>query len=158
MFTLPEFIDAGMKFFKGEIVPAEKLVAAQAQIEQLKNDITLAGIDSTASIALSLKNDELLKEIELLKADAVARTQIISVLESNAITAGRQAQQALLAVGVEPVVLDQNTSTIAPKSFIELVKEQVASGKSKAASITFCIRNFKAEYISAKENGDISRL
>lgn len=155
MFTLPEFIETGMKFFKGEMVPLEKLTASEAQVEQLKNEIALAG---TNPVALSLKNDELLKEIELLKADVAARTQIISVLESNAITAGRQAQQALLAVGVEPVGLDQNTSVVTPKSFIELVKEQVASGKSKAASITFCIRNFKAEYILAKENGDISRL
>lgn len=155
MFTLPEFIETGMKFFKGEMVPVEKLTASEAQVEQLKNEIALAG---TSPAALSLKNAELLKEIELLNADIDAHNKIISVLESNAITAGRQAQQALLAVGVEPVVLDQNTSVVTPKSFIELVKEQVASGKSKAASITFCIRNFKAEYILAKENGDISRL
>jgi len=161
MTTLPQFIEAGMSFFRAKAAaeplpspatsPATELAATpeemQAEIDLLKSQVE----------NLTNENALLKAENDKLKSDLGQKAAAFSDLESNFVSAGRQTAQALASVAVAPVAVSA-TPTNAVKGFVELVHERIESGKTKAESIGFCIKNHPAEYLLARQNGGLGKI
>lgn len=161
MTTLPQFIEAGMSFFRAKAAaeplpspatsPAKEFAATpeemQAEIDLLKSQVE----------TLTAENAVLKAENEKLKADIEQKAEAFSGLEKHFVSAGRQTAQALASVAVAPVAVSA-TPTNAVKGFVELVHDRIASGKTKAESIGFCIKNHPAEYLLARQNGGLGKI
>jgi hypothetical protein len=160
MTTLPQFIEAGMSFFRAKAAepitpaptsPATELAATpeemQAEIDLLKSQVE----------TLTAENAVLKAENEKLKGESVDKEAALASLEKNFVSAGRQTAQALASVAVAPVAVSA-TPTNAVKGFVELVHDRIASGKTKAESIGFCIKNHPAEYLLARQNGGLGKI
>jgi len=152
MTTLPQFIEAGMNFFKTKAAdsaapPAPPTDPIGPEVVQL-----IAEVD-----ALKLEVEQLKAEVAKLKADLGLSASALASLEGNFVSAGRQTAQALASVAVAPVAVSA-TPTNAVKGFVELVHERISSGKTKAESIGFCIKNHPAEYLLARQNGGLGKI
>lgn len=148
MTTLPQFIEAGMSFFRAKAEAATPPVANPPAVsEEIQAEIDL----------LKAQVESLKVENEKLKADLEQKAEAFSGLEKHFVTAGRQTAQALASVAVAPVAVSA-TPTNAVKGFVELVHDRIASGKTKAESIGFCIKNHPAEYLLARQNGGLGKI
>ena len=148
MTTLPQFIEAGMSFFRAKAEAATPPAANPPAVsEEIQAEIDL----------LKAQVESLKAENEKLKADLEQKAEAFSGLEKHFVTAGRQTAQALASVAVAPVAVSA-TPTNAVKGFVELVHDRIASGKTKAESIGFCIKNHPAEYLLARQNGGLGKI
>lgn len=148
MTTLPQFIEAGMNFFRAKAEAATPPAANPPAVsEEIQAEIDL----------LKAQVESLKAENEKLKADLEQKAEAFSGLEKHFVTAGRQTAQALASVAVAPVAVSA-TPTNAVKGFVELVHDRIASGKTKAESIGFCIKNHPAEYLLARQNGGLGKI
>ncbi len=148
MINLQEFMASGMAFFKGQQETENKAQISDA-LEKLKSEL-----EASHSAILATINSE----VEKLKQLLAEKTEALEVLEQNFVTAGEQARAALSAASVPPVSVPAEPANIAPKGFVELVHERMATGKSKAESIGFCIKNFPAAYVEARSNGGLGKI
>ena len=148
MTTLPQFIEAGMSFFRAKAEAATPPAANPPAVsEEIQAEIDL----------LKAQVESLKAENEKLKADLEQKAEAFSGLEKHFVSAGRQTAQALASVAVAPVAVSA-TPTNAVKGFVELVHDRIASGKTKAESIGFCIKNHPAEYLLARQNGGLGKI
>ena len=148
MTTLPQFIEAGMSFFRAKAEAATPTAANPPAVsEEIQAEIDL----------LKAQVESLKAENEKLKADLEQKAEAFSGLEKHFVSAGRQTAQALASVAVAPVAVSA-TPTNAVKGFVELVHDRIASGKTKAESIGFCIKNHPAEYLLARQNGGLGKI
>ncbi len=148
MTNLAEFMATGMAFFKSKS-QEETNATLVAAFEKQK-------LDLEASHQVVVENLRL--ELENLKTTFSEKANALAALEKEFVSAGAQAQNALVAAGVPPVVVPAEPVNIAPKGFVELVHERMATGKSKAESIGFCIKNFPAAYVEARSNGGLGKI
>ena len=161
MTTLPQFIEAGMSFFRAKAAaeplpspatsPASELAATPEEM-QAEIDLRKSQVET-----LTAENALLKAENEKLKGESVDKEAALASLEKNFVSAGRQTAQALASVAVAPVAVSA-TPTNAVKGFVELVHERIQSGKTKAESIGFCIKNHPAEYLLARQNGGLGKI
>lgn len=148
MTTLPQFIEAGMSFFRAKADVATPPAANPPAVsEEMQAEIDL----------LKAQVESLKAENEKLKADLEQKAEAFSGLEKHFVSAGRQTAQALASVAVAPVAVSA-TPTNAVKGFVELVHDRMATGKTKAESIGFCIKNHPAEYLLARQNGGLGKI
>lgn len=148
MTTLQEFMATGMAFFKSksqEQTNADLVAAFEKQKLELE-------------AAHGVVVESLRAELEELKQTFSEKTTALAALEKEFVSAGAQAQAALVAAGVPPVVVPAEPVNIAPKGFVELVHERIATGKSKAEAIGFCIKNFPQAYLEARQSGGLGKI
>lgn len=147
MTSLPKFIEAGMAFFSKPQPPDNSSTLHQLQAES---------IEAAARFAES--EARFISEISELKAALETKMLMLEALGKSFVSSGAQATQSLIAAGVPPVTTALEPVAIASKGFVALVLERMATGKTKAESIGFCIKNHPVEYIEARQSGGLSRI
>lgn len=147
MTSLPKFIEAGMAFFSKPQLPDNSSTLQQLQTESME-----------AAARFAESEARFVSEMSELKAALEAKVLMLEALEKSFVSSGQQATQSLIAAGVPPVTTSIEPVVIASKGFVALVLDRMATGKSKAESIGFCIKNYPVEYIEARQNGGLSKI
>jgi hypothetical protein len=148
--SMPSFMRAGMDFFTGKTVLTstladanQKLADAQARIAELEKIDIKALSDQIAT--LQGENKTHLATIK-------AKEDALVALEANFQTASRQSQQQVTKVGASAPVVVATVKDDSKKGFAELVAAKVATGTSKATSVSLCVKEFPAEYAEWRKN------
>lgn len=148
--NLPEFIEAGAAFFRGETVPKASLTAAQGEADRFKRVLDLQTEEAnrlTGQLAVVAdQNAALQTELATTKAALAASQLNAATLADKAVSAPRAAANILAAAGVDPVASQLAPAEPGSKTFESLVAEKIAAGKPKSVAVSEAIKEFPAAY------------
>jgi hypothetical protein len=99
----------------------------------------------------SVKKDFAAKEEALAKKE----TEFSARVET---AASEKARLIMTTLGVPQVANPPAKPMTGNTAFEQKVKEQIASGKTKAQAVQFCVKEFPAEYAEWRKSGDTSKL
>lgn len=163
MASMPEFIETGMAFFKGEMVPRPamtalenanaELTAKMKEIEDSNGKLGVALADVTAKEKTSQEAAEKLKaDNESLRSEIANLKASIATLEANFENASKQAQAQVRVAGAsQPIESNPGAAAVA-SGFEGRVAAKVAAGKTKSAAISEAIKESPSDYAEWRKN------